>query len=122
MRRVVNPIMVRLGRTTVLTVRGRKSGALLQVPIGAPLEFEGARYLVSGRGNTQWMRNLRAAGCGSLRSKGRIEEFRAVEIVGAERDRIVAAYRDELGKMGDRYFREIPKPSDHPVFRIDPLA
>ncbi len=119
MNRLVNPVMVRLGLTTVLVVRGRNSGKLLQVPLGPPLEVGGERYLVSGRGETHWVRNLRAAGGGSLRSKGRLEDFAAVEVTGGERERIVAAYREKLGHSVDRYFNEIPDAADHPVFRIE---
>lgn len=120
MNRLVNPIVVRLGLSTVLTVRGRRSGKLISVPLGAPLEFEGARYLVSGRGETHWVRNLRAAGCGTLRTKRGSEDLQFVEIDGPERDRVVAAYRTKLGRSVDRYFARIPDAADHPVFRIQP--
>ena len=48
--------------------------------------------------------------------------FRAVEIEGAERDRIVAAYREKQGRTVDGFFRELPAPADHPVFRVEPVA
>jgi hypothetical protein len=121
MSHLVNPIVVRLGLATTLIVRGRKSGRQLQVPMGAPLEFEGSRYLVSGRGQTHWARNLRAAGQGMIRHHGRTEGFRATELSGPERDRVVAAYRRKLGHAVDDYFARIPDADDHPVFRIDPL-
>ncbi len=122
LRRLVSPIVVRLGVATTLIVRGRTTGKLLKVPLGAPLELDGTRNLVSGRGNTHWVRNLRAAGEAALRAHGRTERFRAVELDGAERERIVAAYRAMLGRSLDGYFAEIPNPADHPVFRIDPLG
>ena len=50
----------------VLAVRGRKSGELRTVPVNL-LELDGQRYLVAPRGNTQWVRNARAAGGGQLR-------------------------------------------------------
>lgn len=122
MQQVANPIMRRLGLFPVLTVRGRESGEPRSVPIGEPLEVDGVRYLVSGRGQTQWARNLRAAGEGELRIRGRSQRFRAVELEGQERERIVAAYRAKLGHSVDTYFDAIPDPADHPVFRIEPLA
>ncbi len=67
MTRVANPINKRLGLFPTLTVRGRRSGEPRKVPIGPPLEYAGARYLVSGRGNTDWARNLKTAGRGELR-------------------------------------------------------
>jgi deazaflavin-dependent oxidoreductase (nitroreductase family) len=86
MTHIFNPINRRLGLFPTLTVRGRRSGELRTIPLGLPLEYGGARYLVSGRGATQWVRNLRAAGHGELRIGRVTEKFRAVEIDGAERD------------------------------------
>jgi hypothetical protein len=117
---LVNPIVVRLGLATTLIVRGRRSGRELEVPMGAPLEFEGALYLVSGRGQTHWARNVRAAGRCALRHHGRTDRFRAVELSGPERERVVAAYRAKLGHSVDRLFEQIPDAGGHPVFRLDP--
>lgn len=119
MTRVVNPVLKRVGRMPALIVRGRRSGDLLTVPLGEPLELDGRRYLVSGRGETHWVRNLRAAGRGTFRIHGRTVDFSATELRGEERDRIVAAYRRRLGRAVDGYFREIPDSADHPVFRMD---
>ena len=71
MARVVNPITLWLGGPT-LTVRGRRTGRPIRTPVPT-LEFKGARYLVSGGGETHWVRNLRAAGEGELR-RGRTNE------------------------------------------------
>jgi deazaflavin-dependent oxidoreductase (nitroreductase family) len=49
----------------VLEVKGRKSGEWRRTPVNL-LELEGDRYLVAPRGNTQWVRNMRAAGGGRL--------------------------------------------------------
>jgi hypothetical protein len=122
MTHIANPIASRLGRVPALIVRGRKSGRLLTVPMGEPLEFEGRRYLVSGRGETHWVRNLRAAHRGAFRMHGTASPFRATEISGPDHDRVVNAYRRKLGHSVDSYFREIPDPAGHPVFRMDPVA
>ena len=45
----------------VLEVRGRKSGRTFTLPVD-PIEFEGRRYLVCARGNSNWVRNARLAG------------------------------------------------------------
>ena len=121
MSHVWNPINRRLGFSPTLTVRGRRSGEPITLPIGEPLEFHGARYLVSGRGVTHWARNLRATGPGEFRFHGRREPFRAVELEGAERDQVVAAYREKLGHAVDTHFEQIPDPANHPVFRMDPI-
>ena len=47
----------------VLVVRGRTSGEPRSNPVNL-LELDGERYLVAPRGNTQWVRNARAAGTG----------------------------------------------------------
>jgi deazaflavin-dependent oxidoreductase (nitroreductase family) len=120
MRRVVNPITLLLGGPT-LTVRGRRSGRPIRTPI-PPFLFEGSRYLVSGGGATHWVRNLRAAGDGELRRGRTREAFRAVEVDGDEHARVVAAYRERMGWRAREFFAALPDPSDHPVFRIEPLG
>ncbi len=117
---LVNPVVLRVGLFPALTVQGRRTGMPHTVPIGGPFEFEGARYLVSGRGNTAWARNLRAAGRGELRMHGRVEPFRAVEVIGSQRDRVIAAYQTTLGRSVTDFFARIPDSADHPVFRIQP--
>ena len=57
MRRVVNPITLWLGGPT-LTVRGRRTGRPIRTPVPT-LDVGGTRYLVSGGGETHWVRNLR---------------------------------------------------------------
>ena len=120
MRHIVNPITVRLGGPA-LVVRGRRSGRLITTPV-PPFEFEGARYLVGGRGETHWVRNLRAAGEGELRRGSRREPFRAVELTPDERDHVLSAYRERMGRRVRPLFDALPESSQHPVFRIEPLA
>lgn len=119
MRRIIGPLMVRSGRAPVLTVAGRSSGQPRQVPIGEPVEWQGQPYLLSGRGRTQWILNLRAAGCGTLRLHGRTRAFSATEVTGAERDQVIAAYRAKYGKSVDPLFAQFPDATDHPTFRLD---
>lgn len=122
LRRVFNPLMVLLGRSAVLFVRGRKSGKRLAVPMDPPFEWQGTRYLVSPLGDTHWARNLRAAGEGALRIHRHLEGFRAVELQGAERDAIVTAYANTITCGCREYLEKLPDPADHPVFRIEPLT
>ena len=122
MARIINPIVERLGGTLVLVAPGRSTGQPRPVPLGRPFEFEGARYLVSGRGETHWARNLRAASRAELHLHRRTETFRPVELTGGERDRVVAAYRAAYGRRVAGLFRSIPDAADHPVFRIEPVA
>jgi deazaflavin-dependent oxidoreductase (nitroreductase family) len=119
MAHIVNPVLKLIGSPT-LTVRGRRSGLPITTPL-APFDFEGSRYLVGGGGETQWVRNLRASGEGRLRARGTHQDVRAVEIQGAERDRIVAAYRDHMGARFESYFKALPNLADHPVFHVEPM-
>lgn len=75
----------------VLAVRGRKSGEWRTVPVNL-LELDGVRYLVAPRGETQWVRNVRAAGGGELRVGRRREPFRAVELADDDKPRVLRAY------------------------------
>lgn len=122
MRSLIGPIMIRTGRVPVLTVEGRVSGEPRSVPIGAPVEVDGHKYLLSARGKTHWILNLRAAGCGSLRSHGITESFRAVEVMGNERDRVIDTYRATYGKRVQQAFEKLPNAADHPTFRLEEMA
>jgi deazaflavin-dependent oxidoreductase (nitroreductase family) len=120
--RVIGNRMARLIARSVLSmlsVRGRRTGNWRSVPV-AVLEFEGQRYLVSPRGNTDWARNLRAAGTARLKRRGKTEQFDAVEVPTAERPRLIEAYLEQFGKFPTvaSTFRELPDPADHPTFRI----
>lgn len=75
----------------VLAVRGRKSGEWRTTPVN-PLTYEGRRYLVAPRGQTQWVLNLRATGEGELRLGRRAERFRATELADQDKPAILRAY------------------------------
>src|SRR5215470_4827121 len=49
------------GHFFILEVRGRKSGRTISLPVD-PIDFDGRRYLVCARGESNWVRNARAAG------------------------------------------------------------
>lgn len=119
--RVIGNRLAPLNRdmVAILSVRGRTSGRLRSTPI-VVLEHDGERYLVTPYGNTEWVRNLRAAGGGQLKQRGRTEQFTATEVPVAERAPIIEAYRRKYGKMPtvDRSFQQLPDPAHHPTFRI----
>jgi deazaflavin-dependent oxidoreductase (nitroreductase family) len=135
-RNVFNPAIAGLTRlgvgfwgSRVLEVRGRKSGEPRRVPVNV-LGLDGDRYLVAPRGQTQWVRNLRAAGEGRLLLGSRSETFRATEVEGDEKVEILRAYLRRWKWEVGRFFGGVGPDSpaeelariapDHPVFRIAP--
>jgi deazaflavin-dependent oxidoreductase (nitroreductase family) len=118
---VGNRMAALFGRRFVsqLTVRGRRSGEPRSVPV-AVLDHEGVRYLIAPRGRTHWVRNLRAAGEGELKQRGRKWRFGAEEVPVAERPPLIAAYRREFDRFPSvaQTFEKLPDPADHPTFRL----
>jgi hypothetical protein len=70
MTHVANPIVKRLGVVPTLAVCGRRSGELRTMPLGRPIEFGGARYLVSGSAVDDIRRLNQGPRRPSLRGKG----------------------------------------------------
>jgi deazaflavin-dependent oxidoreductase (nitroreductase family) len=120
--RVIGGRMARLFKPSVvclLSVLGRVTGQWRSNPV-VVLEHDGERYLVSAYGDTEWSRNLRAAGRGRLTKQRRTEEFTAVEVPAEELPALTDAYVQQFGKLPTvgRTFRALPEPGDHPAFRI----
>jgi deazaflavin-dependent oxidoreductase (nitroreductase family) len=119
-RNVVNRIVRLLGVATTLTVAGRTSGQPRSVPVNV-LEHDGRRYLVSPRGEMDWVKNLRAAGEGELQRRGSSQRFRATEVAVDDRPDIIAAYRAKWDGQVKGFFEQLPDPADHPTFVIEPV-
>ncbi|OEJ29811.1 deazaflavin-dependent nitroreductase [Streptomyces agglomeratus] len=110
-----------------MSVRGRKSGQMQRIPVN-PHAYDGAQYLVSARGHSQWVRNMRAAGQGELKVGRKVRGFSAVEISDAEKPLILRTYLERWGWEVNQYFKGVTAKSsdeellaaapDHPVFRI----
>jgi hypothetical protein len=98
MQHVINPIARAIGRPTLI-VRGRISGREISTPV-APFQFGGDTYVIAGRGETQWVRNLRVAG----------------------HQLVVASYLERLGRRAPAFLAELPNPADHPIFRLEPTG
>jgi deazaflavin-dependent oxidoreductase (nitroreductase family) len=115
----------------VLAVRGRKSGEWRTTPVNL-LIIDGQRYLVSPRGHTQWVRNLRVSREGELRLGRRTESFTAEEVSDDDKPAILRAYltrwKAEVGVFfggvgpdaSDADLRRISP--DHPAFKISSPA
>lgn len=63
----------------ILTVAGRRSGRPRHTPLGV-LELDGSRYLLGGYPAADWIRNVRAAGYGTLTVDGGTEAVRVIEV------------------------------------------
>ena len=126
--------MTRLGISVwgsrVLRVKGRKTGQWHSTPVNL-LTLDAHRFLVAPRGETQWVRNLRAAGAGELLVGRRVELFRAVEVPGEDKPAILRAYlkrwKAEVGVFFDGVSASSPEEEltrigpRHPVFRLDSI-
>ena len=120
-RKVFNPMAMRFGLSgsEKLVVPRRRSGEDQELPV-IPVEHGGARYIVSTRGESDWVRNLRAAGGrGKLQTRGGESGFTATEVPTEEREPIIAAYREKAGKTVEAYWKKLPDAADHPTFRIE---
>ena len=69
------------------------------------------RYLVAPRGNTEWVRNLRAAGHGELRLGRRTERFEAVELPDTDKAPVLQAYLERWAFEVGRFFEGLGKSS-----------
>jgi deazaflavin-dependent oxidoreductase (nitroreductase family) len=120
-RKVFNPLAMRfgIGGSQTLAIRGRRSGEERVVPV-IPVERDGVPYVVSARGESYWVRNLREAGTAELRGKGGSREYLATEVPVEERAPIIEAYREKAGRTVAGYWKKLPDPADHPVFRLEP--
>jgi deazaflavin-dependent oxidoreductase (nitroreductase family) len=134
-RRVFNPFiagMTGLGISVkgsrVLEVRGRTSGTPRRAVVNL-LTLDGQRFLVAPRGTTQWVRNLRAAGVGSLRLGRQRETFSAVELPDEAKCGVLRGYLDEWAWEVGKFFDGLTASSTDaelaaaapavPVFRVE---
>ena len=135
-RNVLNKSVTGLSRmgvsvlgSRVLEVRGRTTGEIRQTPVNL-LELDGREYLVSPRGNAQWVRNVRAAGELDLLVGRRRRHYRASELGDDEKIPILRAYLKRWKFEVGAFFGGVGPDSDdaalrtegskHPVFVLEP--
>jgi deazaflavin-dependent oxidoreductase (nitroreductase family) len=102
----------------LLQVRGRTSGRIYSTPVSV-LDLDGKRWLVAGRGRTQWVRNAEVAGEVVL-TKGRQRRRFAVRLVAdADKPAILRAYLQRYRPTVQRYF---PVRADAPSHEFAGIA
>ena len=115
-------LLVRFGiglpHNYLLVVRGRKSGKEYSNPVDV-LDFHGRRFLVAGRGETQWVRNARASGEVVLKKGRRAEPFAIIAVTDDEKPEILKAYLERFRLTVARYF---PLAPGAPAEAFRPLA
>jgi hypothetical protein len=102
-----------IGNSETLTVTKRVSKQPQEIPVVVP-DVDGVKYLVSTRGETEWVRNVRAdpnVTVGKTR-------YVATEVPVEQRAPILAVYKPKAGKIVDGYWRQLPDDADHPVFAL----
>jgi deazaflavin-dependent oxidoreductase (nitroreductase family) len=116
-RTVFNRIAMATGisDTETLTVTRRKTRQPQRIPV-IPIDVGGTRYVVSTRGESDWVKNLRADPNATIGSKGYV----AHEIPEQDRQAILTAYRGKAGRAVEGYFRDLPREADHPIFVVTP--
>ena len=113
----------------VIEVRGRKSGEPRQNPVNL-LMFEGREYLVAPRGETDWVRNLRAANGELVLILGKKRSPRhAIELPDNEKVPVLRQYLRKWKAEVGIFFEGVgPDSSDdqiqaiaakHPAFQLD---
>ena len=118
------------GHFWILEVRGRRSGRTISLPVD-PIEFQGRRYLICARGNSNWVRNARTAGEVVLVRAMRRRHYAVRELPPGKRSPILKAYLDRFAGEVQRFF-PIPKGSSvkafndlaphYPVFELRPMG
>jgi hypothetical protein len=116
------------GHFYVLEVRGRRSGRTISLPVD-PIDLDGRCYLVCARGDSNWVRNARAAGEIVLVRAMRRRRYAVRELPPGLRPPLLKAYLDRYASEVQRFF-PIPKGSSveafadlaprYPVFELTP--
>ena len=120
--------------TVALEVLGRRSGRLHRSAV-VVVDHRGQRFIVSLGGESEWVRNVRAAAGSAILRRGKHTPVRLVEVLAADRPPVLLAYASHRAfsrspaYIARNYFGVKPHPglSDftdiaerYPVFVIAP--
>jgi deazaflavin-dependent oxidoreductase (nitroreductase family) len=99
--------------TVTLEVRGRRSGQIRRTAV-VSVDHEGRRYLVSLAGESEWVRNVRAAGGRAILRHRQSTPVRLIELPVGERSAVLHAY------AGHRAFSRSPAYIARNYFGVGP--
>ena len=118
--KIFNRIVMATGavNSQPMTVIRRGSKLPQTIPM-TPVDVDGVKYLVSVRGETEWVKNVRANPHVKL-TKSRPTDYVAAEVPANARKPILDAYKATASKATARLFRQLPEDADHPVFVLTP--
>ena len=120
--------------TVALEVFGRRSGRLRRTAV-VVVEHQGQRFIVSLGGESEWVRNVRAAAGKAILRRGKRTPVRLIEVLAGDRPPVLLAYASHRAfsrspaYIARNYFGVKPHPglSDftdiaerYPVFVIAP--
>jgi len=121
-----------MGPVCVLTVPGRRTGKPRSAPV-SPLTVSGGRYVVAGLPDSDWARNVRAAGHAQLSRGRRREPVTLTEVTDSQlKVQVMRAYPREVPRGAPMFVRAGITSSPDPdafaaaashvaVFQIRPL-
>lgn len=99
----------------LLEVVGRKTGRVYSTPVNI-LDYQGHRYLVAPRGETQWVRNARIDGQVWLK-RGRSRQcYKIRPLSDSEKPVLLKEYLDRFKTAVQRYF-DVPAGSSVEAFQ-----
>ena len=119
--RIFNRIALATGAVSSepMTVIKRRTKFPQTIPM-TPVDVGGVKYVVSVRGETEWVKNVRANPHIKLTKSG-ATDYVATEMPIEARKTILQAYEATASTATARLFRQLPQDDDHPVFALTPL-
>jgi len=103
----------------LLQVVGRKTGRLYSTPVNILDYYNGKRYLVAPRGETQWVRNARADGQLWLKRGRMRQQYRIRTLQDSEKPELLKEYLSRYKTTVQRYFAV---PAGSPLEAFDGIA
>jgi hypothetical protein len=118
-REIINRFAMATGvvHSQTLTVIKRSSKQVQKIPV-TPVDVDGVKYLVSTRGESQWVKNVRVNPNVTLTTNSGTTKYVATETPVEDRQPIIEAYKVKAGKIVKGYFSKLLDPADHPVFTL----